>query len=134
MQHVLTNEVMRRALRAKVCPSCPKRPVGSESFGPMVARACEGTCTVFGNLKTLKLIARQLEKEPGAGYEQAIRNQICQQCTAAPTAGDYCLEQFNRVCPLSTHAGVVLETIESLLPARRVPTAAPTPATKMTAS
>jgi len=119
MQHVLTNAVIRRALRARVCPTCPKRPEGSESLGPLVPRTCEGACTIFGNLKQLKLIARQLEDQPRGNYELAIRNQICQQCTAAPTAGDYCLEQFNRVCPLSTHAGVVLQTIESILPKRK---------------
>jgi hypothetical protein len=85
-------------------------------MGPLKARECEGACTIFTNLEALKAIAAQCEGDVRARYENAIRERVCQQCTATPTAGDFCYEGFTRVCPLSLHAGTVLSVIEPLLP------------------
>jgi hypothetical protein len=116
MQRVLTEEVLRRELRARICPNCVRRPVGSASLGPDVARACEDVCTIFNNLERLKSIAERFAGDPLAGYERAIEDGICQTCTAVPTAGDYCADRFARTCPLSIYAADVLAVIESLLP------------------
>jgi hypothetical protein len=115
MENTSTEQVLRYALRGQVCPICPLRPPGSESLGPTVARSCEVGCTIFTNLETLKGIAASSADNPLAGYERAIREQICQGCKAAPTAGDFCYEGFSRTCPLSVMAPNVLLVIESLL-------------------
>lgn len=120
MQRVLADQVIRRALRARICPTCPHRPEGSESLGPLVARSCEGTCTIFVNLEALKKIARDCRGDPLASFERIIQEGICQHCVASPSAGDYCIERFNRTCPLSVYAGQVLSIIESLLPRQAV--------------
>jgi hypothetical protein len=116
MHHVATDEVIRRALRAQVCPTCRLRPEGSESLGPLAARLCEGTCTIFETIDELTAIAERFAGDPLASYERAINDGICQHCTAAPTAGDYCSERFHRTCPLTLEAANVLTIIEALLP------------------
>src|SRR5262245_59142594 len=115
MQHVVTDEVIRRALRARICPTCPHRPDGSEAMDPLEARASEPACTIFANLEALKSIAAKGAGDIHAGFERAIKDGICQHCTATPTAGDWCYERFARSCPLSIFAADVVEIIESLL-------------------
>lgn len=118
MQNVSTKRLIRRALRARVCTTCPIRPEGSESLGPTVTRKCEGTCTIFNNLEPLTAIAEQTAGDRLALFESAIRDSVCQTCKAAPSAGDYCSERLHCTCPLVLQAGHVLEVIESVLPAR----------------
>jgi hypothetical protein len=109
-----TDSVLRRALRAGICPTCPFRPQGSESMG-WVARSCEGTCTIFGNLNSLVLVAIGCAENPSAGFERLIRDQVCQQCNAVPTAGDYCSDRLSRTCPLSVQMADVLAALEPLV-------------------
>jgi hypothetical protein len=112
MQDVcVTDTVLRRALRAGVCPSCPFRPVGSESLG-QVARSCEGTCTIFGNINTLVLVAMRSAEDPAASIEKLVRDIVCQHCDAVPSAGDYCSDRLSRTCPLSVQAAAVVATLE----------------------
>jgi hypothetical protein len=118
MEHVLTDQIVRQALRGEICTVCPLRPPGSESLGPEVARSCEIGCPIFTNLEPLKAIAAAGQENPLVAYERAIREQVCQKCTASVTAGDYCYEGFSRTCPLSIMAPNVLLVIESLLSGR----------------
>lgn len=114
MQHVDSFEVIRRALRARICPKCPQRPEGSDSLGPLEARSCEPACTIFGNIRPLRGMALQFAGDRLAGYEQAIRDCVCQHCQATPTAGDFCSERLTRTCPLSLFGREVLSIIETL--------------------
>ena len=116
MQNVGPDTEMRRALRAQVCTTCPMRPKGSEALGASIARTCETSCTIFENLDALKSIARQFQGDPLADYERAIRDSVCQHCTATPSAGDYCSDRLARTCPLSVQESNVLTVLESLLP------------------
>jgi hypothetical protein len=70
------------------------------------------------NLAPLKDIAVATQDNALVAYERAIRDQVCQKCTATETAGDYCYEGFSRTCPLSVMAPNVLLVIESLLSGR----------------
>jgi hypothetical protein len=117
-QQLPTDEVLRRSLREGICPLCPMRPPGSENLGPLTARTCEPTCTIFTNLEPLKDIALGGAGDPLAAYERRIKEQICQKCMATPTAGDFCYEGFSRTCPLSIMAPTVLLVIEALITER----------------
>jgi len=136
MQNVRPDAVIRRALRAQICPTCLQRPVGSESLPNTQARVCEGACTIFANLKTLMRIAAQQARAATAGqkltatdqrleggmvshFERAVQDEVCQTCTASPTAGDYCHQRLNCSCPLVLYGGRALAIIESLLPGVR---------------
>lgn len=115
MQTVTTDAVLRRALRAKVCPICRFRPAGSESLSANVQRDCEPQCAIFANVPTLASIAARTACDPLAGFEHAIEEEICQYCTLKETSGDYCAERLVRNCPLSCYAAQVLATIEPIV-------------------
>lgn len=115
MTSVTPLELLQRAVRSKVCPTCSKRPVGSDNLPATQARSCEGECPVFVHLPRLARIAGELEGDPLAPFEQAVRDGVCSHCTLSPTAGDYCYRGLTRTCPLSCHAGKVLTAIEPLV-------------------
>src|SRR3954465_7056573 len=76
MQHLPVTEVQRRLVRDIACTSCYQRPVGSEAFGPMVARSCEGTCPLFLHLPKLARLASQVGDRSGE-CDAAVKDQIC---------------------------------------------------------
>ena len=115
MQNATTDLSIRRALRAQVCPSCPIRPVGSESLDDMTPRTCEYACTIFGNLEALKSVAQSTANDPLLHFDRAIREGVCQQCTATPSAGDFCADRLACTCPLAMQSAKVLEALEGVI-------------------
>jgi hypothetical protein len=70
-------------------------------------------------LEALKSVAQHTADDSLLHFERAIREGVCQQCTATPSAGDYCADRLACTCPLAVQAAKVLEVFESLLtPAR----------------
>lgn len=114
MQNIERAEVVRRAVRARVCVQCPRRPLGSEKLGPTEARICESACTIFGNLCSLNGVAAHLAGDPLASYDREIRECVCQRCVATPSSGDFCSEGLTRTCPLSLFGGEVLSVLDLL--------------------
>jgi len=117
MQHVSSQELIRRAVRCQVCPHCHRRPKHSETLGPLVPRACEPACAIFLHLPELEAVAAAHANAPGA-YETAIRDSVCPTCKLTPSAGDFCADQMARTCPLSAYGKQVIELIEGLLAVR----------------
>jgi hypothetical protein len=54
-------DVLKRALRVKVCATCPNRPPGSECLGCDEPRACEARCPIFVHLPQIKAIGEQVD-------------------------------------------------------------------------
>ena len=122
MQHHTTDDVLRRAVRGRVCPTCYQRPKGSDFDPPHVARNCEPLCPIFLNLPRLVEVAAVCAAAPIA-FEHSVKDLICARCTLAPSSGEYCAEYMARTCPLSRYARDVLELIDTVQ-ATRTPTAA----------
>jgi hypothetical protein len=116
-------DVMRRAIRERVCTGCFMRPAGSELLGPEVPRACEGACTIFMNVVPLRKIAAAMEahdESPGL-FERAIRDSICSRCSLAiASGGDYCAEHLAETCPLAVYGQRVIETLDRVREGARV--------------
>jgi hypothetical protein len=115
MQHIPMIESVRHAFRSTFCTICQLRPAHSEALGPMVARTCESTCSLFLHINKLNEIA---EAGPGThpgDYQLAIKNMICNGCCLKPTAGDYCVERLSCTCPLICFSAQAVTIIEGLL-------------------
>ena len=117
MQHLPTIELMRRAVRYAICTRCAKRPHGLAP-GPAVARPCEPECTIFANLPKLARIAHDDAGDWRAPIEKQMRELICVNCHACPSAGRDCEKSINRECPLSVYALDVIGIIEPILEMR----------------
>lgn len=111
MQHKQILKLAEAAIRSNVCTKCYQRPIGSESLGPEVARACEPSCMVFLSIPNL-LVAEGERATHSA--ERAILNVVCQTCAQSLAAGDYCPDHLTRVCPLSRYAADVIEVLDKL--------------------
>jgi hypothetical protein len=62
MRHLSPSlDMLKRALRVKVCANCPQRPHGSECLGCDTARACEPHCPIFVHLPQIKAIGEQVD-------------------------------------------------------------------------
>jgi hypothetical protein len=122
MQHQPTHDVLRRAIRARICPTCYQRPEGTDFDPPHVARDCEPLCPIFLNVRRLVEVAAVCGSAP-ASFEQSVKDLVCARCTLAPSSGEYCSEYVARTCPLSRYARDVLELIDALQAPRT--TAAP---------
>jgi len=62
MRHLSPNlDMLRRALRVKVCADCPRRPPGSECLDCDTPRACETHCPIFIHLPQIKAIGEQVD-------------------------------------------------------------------------
>jgi ribosomal protein L40E len=114
MQRDSRQDVIRRAIRARICMECYQRPPGSETLSSDVPRACEPTCPIFLNVHALSLMARKTNGESVPDYEQQLQNMICSHCTASVTAGDFCLDRLTRCCPLSRYLYDVMDIIDKL--------------------
>src|SRR5688500_16575620 len=123
MRHLPMIDVMRRAIRERVCTGCFMRPAGSEELGTNVPRECEAECTVFMNLVALRKIAAAMEardESPGL-FERAIRDSVCARCShAVASGGDYCAEHLAETCPLAVYGQRVIETLERIREGARV--------------
>ena len=115
MQHLPPSDVLKRAIRAKVCTACYQRPAGSEALPADVPRACEPLCPIFQNVPRLFDVAAACAG--GARYEDAVKQLACAQCSLSPSSGEYCSEYGARTCPLSRYARDVLQLIEQVVPA-----------------
>lgn len=114
MQHLPTLEVMKRSVRAAVCPRCTQREPAGEWPHLEQPRPCEPTCTIFQNLPRLRLIVHRIHSDSMAPYEEAMREMICQSCHNNATAGDYCAPRTTRDCPLSRYADLVVDALERI--------------------
>jgi len=106
---------MQQAIRGNICIVCYRRPQGSETLGPDVPRSCEGECTIFLNLGTLKEIADASSPGPG-NWQRAMRELICRTCEQTPQPGDDCPANAARTCPLSRYAARVVQVLEHVQP------------------
>jgi hypothetical protein len=106
------------AIRARVCTRCCQRPVGSEKLGATTPRSCETECPIFISLPELIRVTRS---PTTASPEKVMLETVCQTCTCSASAGDYCADRINRTCPLSRHAGEVLEILEEIQEASASP-------------
>lgn len=105
--------VLQRALRANICTICFQRPSGSEMLDPNTPRSCEGDCTIFVNLPSIKGIADNIE--PAARtYVQAVNQFICPACQISPAAGECCPNRAERSCPLNRYRTRVIEILEKI--------------------
>ncbi len=111
-------EVARRAVRKEVCTVCYRRPPLSEGNGPGFARPCEPACAIFVNLPALIRIVHQVHTPTLGGYENAMRNLICQDCELSPNAGDYCSKRTDESCTLARYEGQVIDILERIQLAR----------------
>ncbi len=127
MVNTSLTETARVAIRATVCPSCEKRPPGSESWIPQQARPCESACPIFESINRLLGIARAQDLSGFGECEDAITDGVCPNCTVSTSPGDYCPSRVSCSCPLFCHSARVLETLEKLVRHRHV--TATTPAT-----
>jgi hypothetical protein len=114
MVHHPKLELARSILRQRVCVKCYLRPPGSENVAPTVMRACEGDCPIFLSLPTLLRIDMQTEDKSLGGYQLAVRDLVCQTCMASDTAGDFCVGQMTRTCPLSLYLGEAMEALSKI--------------------
>ena len=115
MQHKPTLEVMQRAIRAEICPTCHLRPPGSETMRPSQPRNCEPQCTIFKSLPTLNQIVDQIDDETMIPYQHAMEELICLECDANPTSGDYCSDRTTQYCPLARYAGSVVSVLQRVI-------------------
>lgn len=117
MQHLIQDDLARRAVRSQICPVCSQRPAGSETLSPTQSRECETTCAIFHGLPTLQTMVASRDPRLDS-VEQALRNTVCNHCTLSPSAGDYCSESLARTCPLSRYALHVVAVLQRLPLAR----------------
>ena len=113
MQRHPTTDVLKRAIRAKVCTQCYQRPAGSESLTSDVPRTCEPLCPIFRNVPRIIDLATVCADAP-ASYENLLKQLVCARCTLAPSSGEYCSEYNARTCPLSRYARDVLQLIDQI--------------------
>jgi len=117
MQHENVLEMMRRAVRTEICPTCFKREPFADGSNPTSprpreARRCEESCNIFRNLPSLKKIAQQSARDPSVSLEDELMNRICLHCDTSESAGDYCVDRTNRQCPLARYSFDVVELLE----------------------
>ena len=112
-RHLSLDSILR-AVRGTVCTTCYQRPLGSERLPNNVARACEGACPIFAHFPGLLRIAVHGDTSAPGALDAAVRNEICNSCTLAPTSGERCIEFDDRTCPLSRYGRDVVALIEAL--------------------
>ena len=75
MQHHPTADVLKRAIRAKVCTTCYQRPAGSESMPSDAPRNCEPLCPIFVSMPRLMNVAAVCADAP-ISYEESIKELV----------------------------------------------------------
>src|SRR5688572_3536183 len=113
MKHLAMLEMTKRAVRSRICTQCYQRPHGSEKLEASVPRECEPQCTIFMNLSRIAaaVFARATENRSG---DDVMRTLVCSECSACPSAGDFCSERLARTCPLSRYNSQLLTILEQL--------------------
>jgi hypothetical protein len=112
MNHPQINEMelVRRAVRAKICTRCYQCPRDQMALTPEVARSCEPECTLFHNLPALHAaVAKDLMVLADA--DRAVETLVCERCKARPTSGEFCAEFSSRTCPLSRYGRDVIDVL-----------------------
>jgi len=112
MQHKETLDVVKYAIRARICTKCWQRPPHSETLGPLVARKCEPHCTIFTNLAQLHTAL--LLAPACLSADEVMHHFICPTCRASPSAGDYCADGMTRTCPLSRYGEDLRQILEDV--------------------
>lgn len=103
MEHASPLETRRRALRAKICTSCFKRPEGCDAWSADQGRDCEPQCPIFINLPRLLQIVHRYHTDSIEPYDHAIAEEICGRCEVSPSPGDYCPDRKQAFCPLARY-------------------------------
>lgn len=98
------------AIREQICPTCERRPPGSESLPADAARSCEAQCDLFVYLPRLTELVRRFGGEPPCGYESAVRSLPCVACTSGEPVA--CPAPCPR--PLNRYAAEALAVVESI--------------------
>src|SRR3954447_23582113 len=112
MQHKASIDVVRYALRVKICPKCYQRPPHSETLGPTVARSCEPGCTIFANLPQMH--AAMITSSPNFTSDELMQKFVCPSCRCSATAGEFCADGMTRTCPLSRYAPDITQILDDV--------------------
>lgn len=120
MRHENVLNVMRRAIRKEICPTCFRREpfvdgTNSTEARPTEARQCEAGCSIFINLPMLKRLSQKSIHDSTISLEDEILEKICARCESNETAGDYCRDRTSRSCPLSRYGFDVIEVLERVV-------------------
>jgi len=115
MVHASLTETSKHAMRATVCPSCEKRPTGSETWTPNEPRPCEGECPIFQSINRLLGIAKSVDIDPPGASEKALTAVVCTKCAISASPGEYCPDRLACSCPLFCHTTRVLDVLEKLV-------------------
>ncbi|CAN5523219.1 hypothetical protein BH10PLA1_BH10PLA1_12450 [soil metagenome] len=115
MVHASLTDTAKLAMRSTVCPTCEKRPAGSELWTQHAARPCEGECPVFGSINRLLGIAKAVDRDPPGATEKAVTSVVCSKCTSSAAPGEYCPDRLACSCPLFCHTTRVLDVLEKLV-------------------
>jgi hypothetical protein len=106
-------ELIRRAVRAKICTRCYQCRRGEFSLAADVARSCEPQCTVFIN--SAAMYAAVAEDLPVlADADLAVEQIVCETCHIRPTSGEFCAEFASRACPLSRYGRDVIDLLQRM--------------------
>jgi hypothetical protein len=108
-------ETARLAIRSTICPTCERRPAGSESWVAQQARPCEGGCAIFTSLNRLLGIASSHDLDGFGECEDAITDVVCPNCTVSRAPGEYCPSRVACSCPLFCSSVRVLEVLEKIV-------------------
>jgi hypothetical protein len=96
MRHTPTLDTVRRALRARVCATCPRRTAGA-LLNPSTPLPCEAHCALFESLPKLRQTAVMLDPMVG-NFRRAMRGMIRNERVHAPHGAIY------RFDPLRHHS------------------------------
>jgi hypothetical protein len=81
MRTAVTPDLLRRAVRARICSRCDRCTPGYENVSCDVARPCEGHCALFQTLPALRRAAVQMDpmlRSP----RQVLSGMVHQACRA----------------------------------------------------
>lgn len=108
------SDVLKRALRAKICPVCEENRCEGRGDSAPVARPCELECPVFLNIEVLSNIARDAAGWSLTRQAPKVVSEICCQRCQRPAAGEACHDFFNLTCPLCRHSGRPVAILEAI--------------------
>jgi len=112
--HSTQLDVLKRALRATICPVCHEREPEVWDDSADVARPCEPACPVFLNIAVLNSIVREASSTSLGRQGPTVVSEICCQRCQRPGAGESCHAYYNLTCPLSRHAGRPVAILEAI--------------------
>ena len=110
-----TLDTVQRAIRARVCASCPRRSLGWENAGP-VTRLCESACPLFTKLPKVFNAARLTDPMLGSPHRAMLRQfEADRQCDAGRCKA--CQDCVSNETVDPAQRRIVIQTIEQLVDA-----------------